>query len=1703
MSRRTAYLRSLLTRHEVVLLPLAGGEEGRRDANVPLPAVFQPLALRAAGARPREERASDEAQDDDGDAPFDDDYYWDPDDLSRSDRAARTLIVDGGEEALARTPAHRMVVLGGPGTGKTTLLRALVSRAARRALEDPSAPLPISVDLPDLAEHGTDLRKYLTRLLASLGQPEETADLLATALDEGTSLVCLDGLDEVAPARRGGVLAWLASLGNDRGAWVVGSRFTQYRSGDLGAGVFTEWELCPLDDSAQRRLGERLLRRLAPPGAPPAASDVDRFLDALARHPQAEAWKGVPLLFSLTASAWAQRGALPESRASLYRLAVEALLASRTPDVAARSALREAVARVSLELFRRGGRTFPREALREAIEGLPAHARATLAGPQQLEHQVRGSGLLESAGEAYRFGHQTLHEYLVAAALAGDLVAGGEAAQRAWDLAWAKRSFSRWSEPLRLMVGVLVHELGDAGAQKALAWLGALAAQRDSAQGDPGDLALGLAVRSLAEVGAPPASWPEQDLAPIEALLDAWTERALDRRHRNDAASTLVEALAAEVARLGLPVRQRVIEPLARALTSDPDARRREAAANALVKLGAEAPLDALVKALGDASPSVRQIAATALSAFGDRCPPEPLVAAMRGADEWTLGTLSATIALLGDRAPIDELISMLRDDHADLRVAAVEALARLGDRVPLATFVEATRDRDWRVRDRAVRALGRLGDRTARDEGAVEAILTQLTRGDRIGMRMSALWALRELGDRLPPERWVEPTLAMLDDEDSGGSTDAALLLATLGERAPFEELAKRLDGKGAKSAEAAARALIALGQWVPIDLLTARLKAKTNGPQMLALRVLGGTGERAPVDRMVAKLDAKSPDVRAAAARALGKLGERAPVEALVGATKDKNAKVRTEALVALARLGDRAPVEVLVKGVRKLDLFAQQAVVAGIVRAGGKLTREELLAIARECETAEGQDMLVTADRLAAAASRCIDASTLVALMRDPDDGVSGLSMELLRKKIARGEAEDAIAALIHMVEHPEAENPAPAAQPSADEEDDEDELYDDDDDEDEDEDDLPSQPLHELAASLLGELGAKAPDAWLRHRIDKVQAKVRTGLRATAVHIAAAAGEVACVPHILELVLSDDTDLQELAIEVASTMLAQPSLAPESRASLLAALVSLLTHPRPMARQEAAWSLRRARPEEAEAIAALWKVVTRESTGNVQSDRLSALQALREIGAPPDVDVLVKLLGDDSVGDTAATWLGALGEAAPVGAVVEKLERALGALGKDVLSSKNGDTAAHAVQALGSLGERAPVAPLLQALECSSMKAREAASLALPKLGARVPLEPLITLLASGERHLRPLAATALRGRCEPEAVRALEAALRDPDLDVRQHAAWALDEVGARDPELLPVEALLAAAREARPKSPRDWRGDEGARGAAARALRRLGARAPREALEALADTEDRHVRLQAMLALASLGPNLPVQFFEKHLGDHDQKVREAAAGVLASLGDRVPAEVFLARVETLDEDALPAVAKRIASERSEAARNALRRWLSQGSSTARSRVAEELTSLPPGCLDDLVDEMRALALDRWWRLRSAGLSMLAAHAPETFTSLGRDAARLLAGGPPEGALGDVALQEELAALGSLPRWPKEAWDRVFEAIASPLPPLRALAASTLAGRTPVPDRALRALWSLRSDPAGVVREAVDRALARILSREGGLEDDEA
>lgn len=116
-------------------------------------------------------------------------------------------------EAIDRALAHAglVVVLGGPGSGKTMTLLELAELGLARARRDPSALLPVVLNLSSWSTWATDsLAEWLLDALAI--EYGITQALARRWLDDDALLLLLDGLDEVAEPRRAACVAAIAAL---------------------------------------------------------------------------------------------------------------------------------------------------------------------------------------------------------------------------------------------------------------------------------------------------------------------------------------------------------------------------------------------------------------------------------------------------------------------------------------------------------------------------------------------------------------------------------------------------------------------------------------------------------------------------------------------------------------------------------------------------------------------------------------------------------------------------------------------------------------------------------------------------------------------------------------------------------------------------------------------------------------------------------------------------------------------------------------------------------------------------------------------------------------------------------------------------------------------------------------------------------------------------------------------------------------------------------------------------------------------------------------------------------------------------------------------------------------------------------------------------------------------------------------------------
>lgn len=360
--------------------------------------------------------------------------------------AALTAIIPGAAIDQILVDHPHIAVLAAPGSGKTTLLKHLTLSAAgssERSVQSSSGPreLPILIRCRDLGHRCRDpLLDTLRALPALVGfddDANESASLVVQALRDGSALVMLDGLDEIADTRDRKIFverlrAFISLYPGVR--LVLTSREAGFRAvaGAL-ANSCEPYEISPLLADDIKQLVQNWYREVGGHAATPR--DADDLIERILENKRIRELAQNPLLLTTLLLVKRWLGQLPTKRSVLYGKAVDVLLATWNvqahepidPDEAIpqlaylafvlmktrRQRIDEVELRHVLEQARRdmddmlgGARTSVTEFVRR-IE-----LRSSLL--VQVGHDEQDGNLIP----IYEFRHLTFQEYLAAVAMA-------------------------------------------------------------------------------------------------------------------------------------------------------------------------------------------------------------------------------------------------------------------------------------------------------------------------------------------------------------------------------------------------------------------------------------------------------------------------------------------------------------------------------------------------------------------------------------------------------------------------------------------------------------------------------------------------------------------------------------------------------------------------------------------------------------------------------------------------------------------------------------------------------------------------------------------------------------------------------------------------------------------------------------------------------------------------------------------------------------------------------------------------------------------------------------------------------------------------------------------------------------------------------------------------------------------------------------
>lgn len=908
------------------------------------------------------------------------DRYPDPVDVARRrselDRFRSREEEDLKQQSEVRRPAghylgsRKLVILGQPGQGKSTLLRHWLLRSLELWSEDPqSQPFPVLVRLSDwesgMGKEEGRLRRYLEEILPRISEARRSA---AAHWKQGAVLWFLDGLDEIRdPHERDRLREELRGMSqrNSGDRWIVASRPTGFPASGLGS----DWEVMRLPALSPQQ-SEAILEKWAGVLGKKEGLELDyRQMAQNLERSGLRQLRGNALLLTLAVLFYKANKRLPQDRWEYYEHAEKTLR-----DAWVRHRIPEAerylpgrylpvfLDGLALEGMLQGKVTFSRRELEEsALPVLQAHGYSGRGVDEELNRLLQAAEdligvLVAQAPDRFGFLHLSMQEFLAARTL---VQRSGEVRRhiaRYWDhpdwaLVWSLYALGVSQDRTRLnelfqTVLENAHSLDEQlhrHWKACLTWAG-VGSSPEALQTQEWPRIEKWAVEML---GVPKRIWSllatldalanwEKDwpAALRESVLRAVKSKVWDIRF--EAAKTL-STQAGEAS-----VRQELLE-----LLSDEDDFILEEAAQALSAQARENALrQALLDRLSYEDSRVREGAARALSAqTGEAVVRQALLDRLDDEHERVLFVAAHALSSQAGEATVRQaLLARLGDEDGNVRCAATIALSsQAGEAVVLHALLQRLGDQNAEVRNLATRSLSsRAGETVVR-----QALLELLDDEDGSVRHTAALTLSSQSGEVVVREALLE---RLGEKNGSMRYPPVKALSPQAGEPVVRQALLDRLGDEDGFVRSAAVEALFSqAGKRVVSQALLERLHDEQKGVRFAAIQALSSQAGEANVRQaLLERLHDEQNDVRYAAADALSsQAGETTVRQALLGRLNDDDGSVRHAAALALSsQVGEATVRQALLRRLNDADGFVRHAAALALSSQAGEATARRAL-------------------------------------------------------------------------------------------------------------------------------------------------------------------------------------------------------------------------------------------------------------------------------------------------------------------------------------------------------------------------------------------------------------------------------------------------------------------------------------------------------------------------------------------------------------------------------------------------------------------------------------------------------------------------------------------------------------------------------------------------------------------------------------
>lgn len=313
----------------------------------------------------------------------------------------------------------RFILLGKPGSGKTTFMKFAAISSAKGILAEQK--IPVFISLKDFSDSDAELIEFIEQQFEICNFPSPR-EFVIRSLQKGKMLLLFDGLDEIAEERKKHIIRELKDFSDKypSNKHIISCRIAYYNSFfDTFSDVeIADFNLDQIDQFVTNWFRNDCLM-------------ARKCFDLISNRPQLAELSSTPLLLTLLCITYESTLGIPESRSELYKEAVDALLNKWDStrgierDIAyKRLSLRRKeglFAKIASISFSKNEYFFRQRTLEKYIQDYvdninpgedadePPHAEAILKSIE-AQHGI----FVERAKGIYSFSHLTFHEYFVA-----------------------------------------------------------------------------------------------------------------------------------------------------------------------------------------------------------------------------------------------------------------------------------------------------------------------------------------------------------------------------------------------------------------------------------------------------------------------------------------------------------------------------------------------------------------------------------------------------------------------------------------------------------------------------------------------------------------------------------------------------------------------------------------------------------------------------------------------------------------------------------------------------------------------------------------------------------------------------------------------------------------------------------------------------------------------------------------------------------------------------------------------------------------------------------------------------------------------------------------------------------------------------------------------------------------------------------------